>query len=201
MTRVPPSPPTTALPLAPARPAWPVVLGVLAIIFGVFGVLQGCGGGFSVAMIAIVRQHVPPDKARVVTSVQRLAPWIIANGIAGASLGALLLVAGIALVARRAWSARALVVWSLLKIPFVLSASVLGYLVQHAQLEAMEEMVRQDPSVPAAMPGIVARLAATMGVVMVLLSVLWGWALPVFVLIWLSRRKVREDLTLMRSAT
>ena len=76
---------------------------------------------------------------------------------------------------------------------FVVVNSVVGYLIQIAQAEAMQEAIANDPNVPAGLSAMMGSMMQAFGVFGVLIGVLWGWALPVFLFIWFSRKKIRTE--------
>ena len=64
---------------------------------------------------------------------------------------------------------------------------MVGYDMQQAQLG---QMVRQNPGLPGPASGF-ATIAVFAGLGV---SILWGWALPTFMLIWFSRGHIRDEI-------
>ncbi|MCH8152385.1 MAG: hypothetical protein IH830_08445 [Planctomycetes bacterium] len=179
----------------PHRPsAWPMVIGVIAIIFGSLAILQGCFGAVSSLFMSSLSGFMPAEQATMLDAMEGLKPWMIIGAVLTLALGILLLVAGIGLVRRRAWSPTACMVWAGIKMMFVVGNTILADMAQQAQFEAMQEMMQQDPNMPAAMPAMMGSFMQVFGVFTIVLGILWGWALPVFLLIWFSRGKIKAEV-------
>ncbi len=179
----------------PHRPsAWPMVIGVIAIIFGSLAILQGCFGAVSSLFMSSLSGLMPTEQATMLDAMEGLKPWMIIGAVLTLALGILLLVAGIGLVRRRAWSPTACMVWAGIKMVFVVGNTILADMAQQAQFEVMQEMMQQDPNMPAAMPAMMGSFMQVFGVFTIVLGILWGWALPVFLLSWFSRSKVNSEV-------
>ncbi len=104
-------------------------------------------------------------------------------------LAAMQIAAGVGLLRRRRWSVPTTVSWSVLKLIAVVVNTVLTFLVQRDQLEVT--IAQDDTGAMGSMePFVVMMLVGT-----VVFTLIWGWALPVFNLIWFSRDKIRQDVT------
>ena len=92
----------------------------------------------------------------------------------------MLLVGGVQLIRRRPSAAYWCVTWSILKMIMTVATAVTTAAMQRDQFEAMG-----GPS-------------AAMGPMLIVFSfvfgLLWGWALPVFMLVWFSMRWVRQQV-------
>ena len=189
----PPTPmttPTVAGAIPPKPSSWPMVIGVIAIIFGSLATLGGCFGLVSSLFLDQFMSLVPQGEAEEMTSaLDGLKPALIISGALTMVLAIVLLIGGIGLLRRRAWGRSTCLTWAVLKIVLVVGGSVLSYIVQQAQFQAMAE----DPNMAGSMPGFLPALMQAMGVVGLVVGVLWGWALPIFMLIWFSRRKIKVE--------
>ncbi|MBI4579084.1 MAG: hypothetical protein HY718_05235 [Planctomycetes bacterium] len=94
----------------------------------------------------------------------------------------LLLVGGVGLVGRRRWGASAAKVWAVLRMLFVLVGLAVGWQMQQASFSAMSSSGRMGGA-----EQVVMGLSLVLGLV-------WAWALPVIMLIWLSRAKIKADI-------
>lgn len=188
------TPPIDAGEIPQQPSAWPKVIGVITIIFGSLAILQGCVGAVSSLFMSSLSAIVPAEQAAVYDAMEDLKPWMIIGAVLALGLGILLLVAGIGLVRRRAWSPTACMVWAGIKMVFVVGYTILGDMAQQAQFEAMQEMMQQDPNMPAAMPAMMGSFMQVFGVFTIVLGILWGWALPVFLLIWFARSKIKAEV-------
>ncbi|MHC4946862.1 MAG: hypothetical protein ACYTG1_01175 [Planctomycetota bacterium] len=195
----PPAPP--APPVRPVGGTWPTVLGVIGIVFGALGMV----GGFLYAVIFACVDWLTATLAEMLKNSPRADVQLaqleamarhdtigIVSSLVWGVLGCLLLAAGIAVMRRRAWGATGLVAWSILKMAHGLFSAWFGYIMTIDQFTAMEQAAAAS-SAPGPPPGMFG-LMARMGGVVVVFQLLWLWALPVFLLVWLSRRTIREQV-------
>lgn len=108
-------------------------------------------------------------------------------------LAVLQLAVGIGLIGRRAWTRGAALTWAWLKIVAVVLILIPPYQMEKEAFEAMQPQGRGGGS--AAMG--YAELGLTIGIC---LALAWGWALPVFMLIWLNRGSIKEQVEGWRQA-
>ncbi len=172
---------------------WPTAIGVIAIVVGSVGAMSGCLGAFSPLIFDLFQRIVPEGQVTGLEGMMDWAVWMVAVSVVGMLVAVLLLVAGIGITKRRAWGPKAALVWAGLKMIFVVVNSVIGYLVQIAQFEAMQEAIANDQNLPAGMGAFMGSLMQALGIFGLLIGVLWGWALPVFLFIWFSRKKIRTE--------
>lgn len=187
--RTPQAPPTAPTALPPAPPVWPTVVGIVMIVFGGLGLLFNLWGTiqnlFLNAFIAKMSAQNNPDVAAVIVA------WSTPMGLASLlqlSISSLLLASGIGMVMRRPWSIPAARLWAWAKIASTIVTAVLTVLMQREQFAAMtQQMQGQGPGTPAGFfTGILVFTAA--------FTIAWGWALPIFVLIWLRRQSSRREI-------
>ncbi len=191
----PPTVPTPALQQHLRRPSqWPTVIGVLAIIFGAFEVLGGCGGIVLPWFISAMVEALPEEQPLGMAAMVEWGRWMVAGSLAGLGLGVLLLVGGVRLMQRRPRGRTLCLTWAALRMPVVVFGLVVGYLMQQDHLVAMQEMFASDPSVPAAMSAMFGRFMQAGVLAGSVIGLLWGWALPVFMLIWFSRGKIKTEV-------
>ena len=196
-----PGPPGMAPPSVPGalqtekKPsAWPMVVGVIAIIFGAMGALGGCFGAISPLFFRVIAAAVPEDQPTGLEFMADWTAWIVLVSGLGLVIALLLLVGGIGVVGRHAWGPKTCLVWAGVKMIFVVFNSVVGYFVQQAQFEAMQEMMAQDPNTPANMPGMMGAIMPALAALGAVIGFIWGWALPLFMLIWFSRGRIRTEV-------
>jgi hypothetical protein len=184
------SPPTepAEMPVYRRRSSWPTVIGVIAIIFGALGVLGAVWSAIAPAFMGSMMAAMPHDQFASMESMKDFNSWMAPFSVLGGGLGALLVVAGIGLLKHRPWARTLCMAWAGLKIVLVLVSSVLGSYMMFRLFSAMAS--RQDTNVPALGPG----MTAVFFVFGLCLGLVWGWALPVFVLIWMSREKIKTEV-------
>jgi len=168
---------------APRRPSnWPAVIGTIAIVFGCLGCLQGVLGALSPLMTAFLAPFMVEEQAEI---MQQSAVWNVTSSVVGLMIAVLLFVGGIRITRKRRRAVSLLKGWAIAKILFTLIATIVGY--QSAQLQM--EAVQNDPNVAFLGAG----FFKMFGVVGMILGLLWMCALPVFVLVWFSRRKIKSE--------
>ena len=182
----PAAPPTTAPPARPEPSAWPGVLGTIAIVLGAFGALGSLFGAVAIlGMPRLFRRMLPPE---AMAAMQASTPHQAATCALQAlslALAILLVVAGARLAQRRPSGAALLRRWAWLKIVIVLVSVAIGAMMAPAQFRAMQASGAGGP--PPALQFIGPLIGACFGLV-------WGWALPIFSLVWLGRAKVRSEI-------
>ncbi len=189
--QLPNAPPTEPVTYVPAQQpsSWPTVLGVIAIVVAGLGILTSVWAVFGTQVAErISSRFSPPNMQMSIVQIQkRWGAWTIISTVLSLSLAVLLLAAGIGLIRRRAWAPPLCRAWAVLKMLLVLAGSVVGYQIGR---ESFDMMSQQNPNMPALGAG-AGSLFAAFGVCA---GLLWGWALPVFLLIWLARRPIKTEI-------
>ncbi len=97
-----------------------------------------------------------------------------------------------------------LVAWSVLKMLFGIAMAVLVARMEYSMMTSMMEQAQSSiaagRSGPPPPPIPVHAMATVFSTVAAVFGLLWWWALPVFMLIWLARRLVREEIATWRGA-
>ncbi len=170
--------------IAPQRAAnWPVVIGTIAIVFGCLGILGGVLSVLSPVTIKFFSGFMPEEQQEI---IQQSMPWNVVYGIGALLVAILLLVGGIRLSARKRQAVALIRTWAAVKILFSIVSSVISY--HYAQLQI--EAIANDPNAAAIGMGFM----DTFGVVGMIFNALWLCALPVFVLVWFSRKKIETEV-------
>lgn len=169
------------------KTSWPKVVGVIAIIFGILGTLGGAWGFFALLLIQRMKSTLPPETVVGLKAIEDWKGWTMFTSGLAAVLGVFLLVGGIRLVKRRYRAVGTIMTWAILKILLVAGSTYLSYMIQQQQLQIMSEQASGAGAMPAGFVGTVSAISAA-------ISIVWGWALPVFMLIWFSRGKIKEEV-------
>ena len=185
-------PPMAPGPIPQVRPTsrWPTVIGIIAIVLGSLGALGGGVGMFGPMFTGMIKEFVEDQPGTAATVVQfevtaEWATWNIVQSICGLAVGVVLILAGVGLLKRRGWGPKATISWAVLKMLLVIGASVGGY----GQAKTLIDRMVDDPNMQGLPQG-----ALSIGIVIgVGLNAVWGWALPVFMLIWFSRSKIKAE--------
>ncbi len=183
-----PSPPSSPGATAPVQgpPAWPTVLGVIAIVFGCLGALGGAMTGLLPFFPGAVSWITPKGQADPMAAMPKWRWWSVSIGAIGVAVAALLLVCGIGLCRRRRWAPRATLTWAAIKIVSVVFVSVVASLIEQDQVAVMQ----QRTDVPSQAFAV---MRVTVGLSL-FFALAWGWALPVFFLIWFTRAGVKQEV-------
>lgn len=193
---LPVAPPTQPgeLGLSARRTVWPMVLGIIAVVFGSLGTLGGLWGAiapFVMGAFADLFAKMPSapgqHPAKVFEAMSEYRYWMMAASLVSTAVAAWLLVAGIVLLKRGASARRLCMVWAVLKMPTVVAAGIVGML---PQMESFDTMIAAQTG--PAPQGV--RIGMMIGLVFGgLFALIWGWALPVFFLVWFSRGKIKAE--------
>lgn len=179
------APPTqTAGPqLPPRQSSWPTVIGIVSIAFAGLGIL----GGFCGLVVALIMPRImPPNQATAAGVPPDWMPWMAVMWLVGISLTVVLLIVGIGLLQRRAWSARLCPWWAAVYIVYAVISSIVNFFMQQDQFAEMSQTT-QPASIPPGFGKTVASFSFVFGLV-------WACALPVFMLIWFSRAKIKDEV-------
>lgn len=188
------TPPTEVSEVAGRPSNWPTALGVVGIIFGILGILiYGCGGiAGNVAMPLLAPQmEGMPVQAAQFEVMRRFMVLNLLSGLVATILAIWLLVTAIGILRRRPWSRASGLGWAVVKMVHAVPAAVLGYIVNRATVRAMEQAAADsgDP-----MPGGFFAIMETLGSIGMGCTLMWTWALPVFMIVWFLRAPVREEV-------
>jgi hypothetical protein len=182
----------------PAQPtSWPTVLGVILIIMASLGLLSNvCGGVFSVfapqIMSAMPAEAAddPTFKAQMDVT-RRFMPFQLANAAILLALGVLLLMAGIGLARRRRASIKYARLWATGRILWAIPAAVATHYIMVESLKMMEQAAA-DSGQP--MPAGIMGFMQMLGPVGAVINLVFWCAMPVFVLIWFARAKIKNEV-------
>ena len=183
----PVAPPTQpgAIAAPVKRSAWTTVIGILAIVLGGGGFFTGASSAISSLMFTTYMTSIPQQAANLKV-MQNWQAWNVASSLLTSALGVLLLVGGITLIMKRSRALKTFNAWALIKIVAVIFTTILTAQVQKDMFAAM----RQDPN----MPPIGGTFYATIGFLGLAINLIWGWAFPIFVLIWFSRDAIQTEV-------
>jgi len=186
------APPTAVPPQQPGEigrpaqaPTWPTVIGVISIVFGAGACLGGVWGLFAPQFLDLMAKQMPQGQAEMFSAVQEWSTWMVVNAALTVIIALVLLAAGIELVRRRARGVKLCRVWAVLKIIFGIVGAYIGLQIQQAQFREMSQ-----GNLPVG-----GGFYVVVGVVSMVFGIAWTCAYPVFLLIWFSRAKVKNEYT------
>lgn len=175
-----------ALGTGTPAPTWPKPIGIIAIILGSLGMLGGALGMVAPQVMGTMASKMPPEVAGQFEVMDDFAGWTIASSLAGLVVAVALLVAGIGVLKQRRWGVTAIQAWAAVKMLLVVATSILTYQIFQETAVTMSQTQGVQ-----AMPG---GFMSAMGAFSVGFGLLWGWALPVFLLVWFARRKIKQQV-------
>jgi hypothetical protein len=173
------------LPVVPTT-KWPTVLGVIAIILGVLGAL---GAAFTILSYGMLTRLAGAGgggaqlQAQIQTQMEQTRGWAMICSAVELGVAVLLVAAGVGLVNRRRWGVSAARAWAIIKMAWVVVRLVVGW-------QSQQMAFQSNP----AFGGPNAGFMRAMQAVGVVVSLVWGWALPVVMLVWLSRSKSKAEV-------
>jgi hypothetical protein len=181
---------------------WPSVIGVIMIIFGAGGVLSTCIGGVFYAslpgILTMLRKAVEKSPGQgmepTIAQFEVMAQWripIIAISALLFIIALILLWGGIKVLKRQRSGVALSVTWAISKIVVTVPGVWINHRMTVEMFQAMGEA--SETSAGPQMAGLFGMMEG-LGAIGTGFSVLWGWSLPVFVLIWFARRKVRDEV-------
>lgn len=189
----PVTPPTEPVPIVRRElgSTWPGVIGAIAIVFGALGILNGLMAMASPFFVNMMG-NMGGQTTGMVETMKSWMWWVILSGVLTIVVASVLLAAGIGVVRRRAWGAKTMLVWAVLKFVWGGISVAGGVLMQMEQMKAMQaQTASPGQGVPAAMMTGMTDMVMIFGLGF---GLLWAWALPVFVLIWFMRPKIRAEV-------
>lgn len=185
------TPPTLAEPLLGPKPQskWPMPVGVIAIVVASLSILMNACGAVSMVMMSTVYSRMPAANvaATMPAEMLEMPPEVLVSLAVRGVLSIVLLAIGIGIVQRRRWSARAARSWAIVAIVVCLLTAVVEHRAQERNLKIMANT-----------PGMAMPMGQGMFSSLMMLQV-YVWllvrsALPVFLLVWFGRQRIREEV-------
>jgi len=159
---------------------------MIGIILGALGMLGGLWGMVSPLFVSFMTSRMPPGAEHAFDAVEQMNTWMVVGSILSLLVAGLLLAAGIGLLRRRLWGLACYSAWAMLKILWVAVNTGITLSMRDATMEFIGASNPSGPIIPA-------RLTTLITVIVPVGALIWGWALPVFMLIWLSRAKIKAE--------
>lgn len=192
----PPTPPPIQTPPGSGTTVakWPKVLGIILLIFGVLGLGQGIIAPFSFYLTKNQMQQfvkMGADQDRVDDYLSQLKSLSLMSGVAYALISILLISGAILMLKRRRICSPLLQTWAVLKI------LVGGYTVfrqiglSTLQMSIMMLNDKKMGGKEAEMMESIVGYSMKIGMV---IGMIWLCALPIFVIVWMNRAKVRDQM-------
>ncbi len=182
------APPTVQGEFVPTRPpsSWPTVIGIIAIVLGSLGSLANAWALIApLVMEAFLGQmsNDPAFAAHLQVQKDHLG-WSLSSAGVNVIASLLLVVGGTGLCMRRRWGPTTIKLW----IPLRMFGVVLGCVTAYVMMQATLKVQAAQGATPP--PGFMSGFAAAS----IAVGLLWGWAFPVFMIVWLSRTKIRAQV-------
>lgn len=189
----PPIDPVAQGEIPDQRSTWPKVIGIIAIVLGICGLGCTCiqaGSQFMMErFLAMAEQGNMPreELAKLELQTELLRDFMaltLSLAVVGLVLAGWLLINGIGLTMRKGWTGRSCMLWSIAKALFVFGSVGVAFYMAGVTTKRMEEAgITLTP------------FEQTMQTLNPLIFGVWGLVLPVFLMIWFSRGKIRNEVS------
>ncbi|MEM7227942.1 MAG: hypothetical protein AAF432_03920 [Planctomycetota bacterium] len=190
---MPSSPPVVQGVVArPHQSTWPTVVGICLLVYGSLNALGGfCGivGTFFVGALGDISAGQPGAPDMTVADMMPASPIVMAvMSLVMGSIAGLLIVSSTGLLRRRSWCLKALMVYAVAKIVVGGSWTIYQGFKQVSMInEMVDAQAGQGGAPPQAFMSSITALSIGFGF-------LYQVAVPVFVLIWFMRTKIRDEV-------
>lgn len=172
---------------------WPKILGIITLVFGTLGSL---GGLVSFLNPIFLRKQMESfvelgaDAADVAAYIDKMVTYQTTLAVLTSTAGVLLLVGGLALIKKRPVAVRLLLVWGVYKIGNGIYSTIQGIPMAREQMEIMQSANAFGSDAGEAI-GQFTSIATSVGLIV---NLIWVMVLPVFLFVWFSRAKIREQV-------
>lgn len=187
----PPLEPGALPPPAPGN--WPTVIGVIAIVYASFGILSAIWAMIAPFIMSAMASAMPAEAGKqMAASMAGVQKWMglnVASNALNLAAATVLLLAGIGLLRRRGWSRSVAIVWAVFKMAFAVLAAVVGYLIAVEQMAVMQQQMQSKGGTAMPVGFMQAFLPLGIGI-----SIVIGWAFPIFMLVWMGRGSIRSEV-------
>lgn len=183
----PAAPPTVrgAQPAAPRPSSWPTVLGVIAIVLGALAVVGAVWQLVMPFVLGTFLDSLSAGQTADPFAIQR-NPWMLVIQVIGLILAGVLIAIGVMLLQRRRRARRLGLAWAGIDIIHVFVGVGTGYLLQQAQWAQQQQSGTGTAAIDSS-----EQIGALIGLG---IGLIFGCALPVFMLIWLKRPKIKDEM-------
>lgn len=168
------------------QPSWHIPIGIICIILGGLGVLGGCFGVIGAPLMSAFEEELASSGiAHEFGYAEEMTPLTMAMSVVALLVALMLLFVGIGIVQRRKSVVSSARAWAVIKMVLVVANVLVQYTLMGDQMDAMVADAN------ALISGSTFRIIFIAGSVV---GVAWGWALPIFLLVWFSRDKIRAQV-------
>lgn len=189
-----PALPTVVPPTRPGQigverpPVWPSVVAVVCIVWGTLGLLGSIAGLLSPLYEDYIKALAPQAQGSFAMAERNWGLFLLYYVIS-VVMSLWLIWGGAMLFQRKTFGARLLMWWAIAEFPLSLVGIVVNHFMQKAQMEAM---AAQGGNAPGA--AVMAAITPLMTILSTVIVVLFSWALPAFLVIWLTRPGVKRGV-------
>lgn len=172
---------------------WPKTLGIITMVFGALGSLGGLVAVINPFLLSKQLEsyvQMGADAAAVNAYIDKMVPYQITVAVLTFTAGLLLLAGGITLLKKRAIAVKLLLAWGVYKIGIGIHTTIQGFPMVREQMEIMQSANAFGGDAGEAI-GQITSIATTFGLIA---SLVWVAVLPVFLFVWFSRAKIREQV-------
>lgn len=182
-------PPSDAWQVAQPQSTWPKAVGIIMIVLGAYGLFTMAIGIAGTVFMPYLKDFLDSIGAGVgpaagqFSAVEAHGGMVMTILVTHGLLAGLLLAAGIGILKRRRWSLAPAFVYAVARIIHATVSTI-------AQMPMQKEMLRSTSATPSPLPP---RLMELLVNISVPITIAIGCALPVFLLIWLLRPRIKAE--------
>lgn len=190
-------PPALPLPAPPTRPgqigeerppAWPSVVGVICLVWGTIGLLASIAGLLTPLYEDYIKAFAPQAQESFALA-ERHAVLFFLYYLISVVMSVWLIWGGVKLFGRRRLGVRLLWWWAIAEFPLSFVGIVANHFMQKAQMDAMAAPGNAAPGA-----AVLAAMSPIMSILSTAIVVLFSWALPGFLVVWLTRPGVKRGV-------
>jgi len=187
---IPPlQPPSDAWQVATPPSVWPKAVGIIMIVLGAYGLFTMAMGIAGTLFMPYLKDFLDSTGAGLgpaagqFSAMENHQAMLMTILVTHGLLAGLLLAAGIGILKCRRWSLAPAFVYSVARIIHATVANI-------AQMPMQKEMLRSTAATPSPLPP---RLMELLVNISIPITIAIGCALPVFLLIWLLRPRIKAE--------
>jgi uncharacterized membrane protein HdeD (DUF308 family) len=178
-----------------SQSSWPTVIGIISIVLGSLAALGGVYQAIAPFLMSFASSIVPENDEQAGVMFEAMAKWrfpLLGVGLVALVLGVMLIISGARMVGRHFDASGLHKKWAISKIIYSLIAVAITSMAQMQQMEMIMEQQSQAAGGPGAE---FVKTAMLVGMVVGLfIGIAWQCAYPIFILIWFSRQKVKNEM-------
>lgn len=197
-SHVPPS--YVAMPEMAKKPksSWLMVIGIICIVFGILGVMGSIWQAAAPFTMQYMANIIPGQSSeQIQATVDSMTRWrypLLGVGVGDLILSGVLILCGVQLINSKPGCIGLFQKWAIAKILFSLVSVSVTTMAQMEQMKVSMQLQMQTMGPGGPPPQFMETMLMITLVFTVIFGLVFACALPVFILIWFSRKKVKAEI-------